>query len=207
MRASRSAAASEPAVLGFRVKSGRAVVVLLSGSAARPVLAARREIQLADPEQPGTYQPFHDSIGVHTIAAKRATERLVTIVEKCARRSMTQLLDDAVVAGKSILGAALVVGSVIDPSTIGNDHIRAHAEEGRLFRTVLAGACESVGLRTETFVEKELLYAAGKKLRRPPARLRTVVNALGRGEAGPWRADEKSAALAAWVLLAAANAE
>jgi hypothetical protein len=187
------------------VKSGRAVAVLISGSAARPALAARREIQLADPEQPRTYQPFHDSIGVHTIAAKRATQRLVAVVEKCARRSVSRLLDDEVVAGKSILGAALVVGSVVDPSTIGNDHIRAHAEEGRLFRLVLAGACESAGLRTETFLEKELLFAARKQLHRPAARLRTVVNALGR-EASPWRADEKSAALAAWVLLASAKA-
>lgn len=205
MSATRSAAASEPAALGFRVKSGRAVAVLLSGSAAHPALAARREIQLADPERPGTYQPFHDAIGAHTIAGKRATERLVAIVERCARRSVALLLDDEDVAGKSILGAALVVGSVVDPSTIGNDHIRAHAEEGRLFRLVLADACESAGLRTETFLEKELLFAAGKKLRRPAARLRTAVNALGRG-ASPWRADEKSAALAAWVLLAATNA-
>ena len=205
MGASRSVAASEPAVLGFRVKSGRAVAVLLSGSATRPVVEARREIQLADPERPATFQPFHDSIGVHTIAAKRATERLVAIVEKRARRSITLLLEDDVVAEKRILGAALVVGSMIDPSTIANDHIRAHAEEGRLFRIVLAGACQSAGLRTETFLEKELLFVAGKKLRRPAARLRTVVNAIGRG-AIPWRADEKSAALAAWVLLASTSA-
>ena len=39
-----------------------------------------------------------------------------------------------------IAGVGIVVGSLIDPARIGNDHIRIHALEGQLFRGVVAQA-------------------------------------------------------------------
>src|SRR5256884_6499616 len=39
--------------------------------------------------------------------------------------------------------------SLIDPARIGNDHIRAHALEGQLFRTALERAAHAARLRSE----------------------------------------------------------
>src|SRR5881227_1968172 len=104
--------------------------------------------------------------------------------------------------GRTVRALALVVGSVIDPASIGNDHIRAHALEGQLFRTALERAAQSARVACATHVERGLYDAAAARLKRTPAELRRVVAQLGRTLEGPWRADEKTATLAAWMVLA-----
>jgi hypothetical protein len=96
---------------------------------------------------------------------------------------------------------ALVVGSVIDPATIANDHIRAHALEGRLFRTALERAARSRRLVCSVVVERSLYATAAATLKRPASRVKRTVSALGRALGGPWRADEKTATVAAWLAL------
>ncbi len=91
-----------------------------------------------------------------------------------------------------------MAGSLIDPSTIANEHIRAHAEEGLFFRTIV----EDAGLEPATFPAKELMHVAVRQLRRGERGIRVALAAMGRTVGSPWRADEKSAALAAWLALA-----
>jgi acetylornithine/succinyldiaminopimelate/putrescine aminotransferase len=136
---------------------------------------------LADPDDPETRQPYHAGLDTHESRAAKAVKRLVKAVERFAHRSVAKLIADYRAAGHRVRGAGIVAGSVIDPARIPNDHIRAHAEEGRLFRTV------------RVLVEKEL-WVTG-------ARLRKGLTALGENVEGPWRAEEKAAALAAWMML------
>ena len=51
--------------------------------------------------------------------------------------------------------AALVVGSQIDPANIANPHIRAHALEGRLFRSAVAETLQDHEIRTEILLERD----------------------------------------------------
>src|SRR2546425_13081082 len=89
----------------------------------------------------------------------------------------------------------------IDPARIANDHIRAHALEGALFRTALAAALDSQGVPCSVVVEREAYARAAALLKRTEAQLRRAVTDLGRSLDGPWRADEKTATLAAWMAL------
>ena len=89
--------------------------------------------------------------------------------------------------------AGIVVGSVIDPARIPNDHICAHAEEGRLFGRVVEEGLRKGRVPVCVMVEKELWLTG--------ARLRRRVTALGESVEGPWRAEHKAAALAAWRAL------
>ena len=102
-------------------------------------------------------------------------------------------------------GIALVVGSVIDPMTIANDHIRAHALEGQLFRTALERAARAGKVPCQVLVERSLYQTVANRLRRPTGELKRAVAELGSGIAGPWRADEKAATLAAWLVLRRAH--
>ena len=111
------------------------------------------------------------------------------------RASVDALLNGAGLATR----AAVVVGSVIDPATVGNQHIRAHANEGRLFRVVLCDALESRGVKCEVIVEKPLKAAAAKRLARTPAQIARIVVAFGNTLGKPWRGEEKAAAIAAWM--------
>lgn len=197
----KAAARSAPAAVGFRVKSGWATAVLLVGPAREPRLADRSIIELSDRSVPSSRQPYHAVMGASPANASKVERRLHKVVEQVTRRSVRQLLRGYGAGGHRVRAAALVVGSEIDPARIANDHIRAHALEGRLFRTVLAAALASCGLRCTVVVEREAYAHAAGVLARTETDLRRAVAELGRSRAGPWRAEEKTAALAAWVLL------
>jgi hypothetical protein len=96
----------------------------------------------------------------------------------------------------------LVVGSDTDPTKLANPHVRAHASEGRLFREVLEEAAAACELPCLVLVERDAYEAAAQDLHRRPDALQRTVAELGRAVPGPWRAEEKTAALAAWLALA-----
>jgi hypothetical protein len=186
--------------LGFRVKSGYAIAVVLRGPVSAPVILARRIVELSDPAVPETRQPYHDGFYKQE-DDRRELGRRAAIVERCANRSIALLLKDDGFAGLPCRSAGLVVGSVIDPSRVGNLHIRAHASEGQLFRTVLLDALRRHEIDCEVIVEKALAERAVEDLRRTQAEVARTVAALGKTLGGPWRAEEKAACVAAWLAL------
>jgi hypothetical protein len=187
-----------PVALGFRVKSGYAIAVALGGPVSSPAAISRHIVELSDPEVADTRQPYHDGFYTHEEDAPTIARR-VRIIERVAKRSVAALLKDERLAG--CRGAGLVVGSLIDPAKVGNPHIRAHASEGRLFRTVLESALRSHGIACEVIVEKQLAAKAAAGLARRDAEIRKVLAGFGKSLGAPWRADEKAASIAAWLAL------
>ena len=122
-----------PAAVGIRVKSGRAVAVVVTEG---PEVRLRSDLDLSDPGSPDTRQPYHASFG-RLEENPAVLRKRVELVGRAAQASVRALLSDARSRGFAISAAGLVVGSTIDPDTIANPHIRAHAFEGRLFRTVV----------------------------------------------------------------------
>jgi len=190
------------ATLGFRVKSGWTMAVLLSGSASAPKVVDRRRVELADPAVPESTQPFHAGLNLPKAAATKIVGRLVRCVERFSERAIAELIEKHRTGGHRIVGAGIVVGSTVDPATIKNDHIRAHAEEGRLFRVVIENALKASRLRSAIIPEKELFAKATEALGIPEHRLKGELTAMGRAVEGSWRSEEKAAALAAWMALA-----
>jgi hypothetical protein len=192
---------SAQAALGFRVKSGWAAAVLLAGPVRSPQLLDRRRLELRDPDVPESTPPYHAGMGtLQTDATK--IERLRNIISDAASRAFAELLQEYRTAGHDVGMASLVVGSEIDPAKITNPHIRAHALEGRLFRTVLEDAARACHLPSSVIAERNLLERAVKVLKQSETDLKSAVTKLGRALGGPWRADDKAACLAAWMALA-----
>jgi hypothetical protein len=189
------------AVIGFRIKSGWATAVLLTGPIEAPIVRDAAVVELSDPTVPISKQPYHAGMGV---ARKQdfALERLLASINAYSQGSLAALLNRYVVMGHSLSEAGLVVGSDCDPSTITNPHIRVHAAEGRLFRTVVEQALTRSGIPSSIFVERMLFAHAARVVRRSPAQLKEAVARLRPAAAERWRAEEKVAALAAWLLLA-----
>ena len=194
----------KPAVIGFRVKSGWAATVLLEGPATSPTVLDSRTILLSDPDEPSSRQPFHAGTGVAQTDRGRL-KQLVSLVGRCAHRSVADLLAEYRADGRAVRGAAIVVGSDVDPERIANPHIRAHASEGRLFRTALEKALADCDLASAITLERQVIEQAAQTLRRETAELRSAVISLGRPVTGPWRAEQKTAALAAWTRLASSG--
>ncbi len=193
MKRSRSA-------LGFRVKSGWAVAILIDGSVESPHVSDNRVIGLSDPQDPATRQPYHAAMGTfETNAAK--LKRRTQSVNRMVKKAVADLLQQHTDKGYTIRRAGLVVGSQIDPDSIANPHIRAHALEGRLFRTMLEAALQSRGIRCAIFTEHDTYAEAAKTLDKSPAQIKRVLTRLGDATNGPWRAEQKLAALVAWMSL------
>jgi hypothetical protein len=191
---------AETAAAGFRVKSGWAAVVLLRGRVGSPVLRDNRMIDLSDPQIPETRQPYHATFGQLETNAKK-TNRRTGIVHRITKQSVTDLLSDYWRKGYSITGASMVIGSQLDPASIANPHIRAHALEGQLFRLALQQALNAHGIRTFILLERDAYARAGAQLKKSCDDVRQTIQKLGRYTEGPWRAEQKLAALGAWVAL------
>ena len=190
--------------VGFRVKSGYAIAIVLEGSRQTPRPVASRMIEMSDPAIAETRQPYHDGF-YKTEENTREIARRVAIVKRCARRSVAALLGqmEREASAERKWRAALVVGSLIDPTTVANPHIRAHAHEGQLFRTVLQESLAAHAVDCDVIVDKQLASQAAKELGRPANAVARTVASFGKTLGGRWRAEEKAAATAAWLALRA----
>ena len=175
--------------------------MLVEGPARSPRVLDRRAIELSDPRVPTSRQPYHAVRDAPPGEAVKLERRLRGLVERVTKRSLAALLNEYRRQGHPVRRVALVVGSLIDPAKIGNDHIRAHALEGQLFRSALERAAHAARLPCTTLVERALYGTAATRLKRSPAALRRTVTDLGGALGGPWRADDKAATLAAWLAL------
>jgi hypothetical protein len=190
----------ETAALGLRVKSGWAAVVLLSEAVDLPRLCDNRVIDLSDPRFPETRQPYHAAMGQLETETKK-TNRRIGIVHRIAKQSITKLLADYRRKGYAITRASMVVGSQLNPATIANPHIRAHALEGQFFRSALERALNGHAIRTAVLLERDAYDKAATQLKRSSVDVQRAIQTLGRFSSGPWRAEQKFATLAAWVAL------
>jgi hypothetical protein len=191
------------AALGFRVKSGWAMSVLLAGPASSPNLLGCRSVLLSDPNEPQSKQPYHAALDLPEKEGVAIVRKLRKIVIDAAEHSVSELLKRASELKCSVGGAALVVGSLVDPASLHNDHMRAHGLEGQLFRTALEDAIRAHDIRCNVLVEKTAYETVAKTVHKSPAETKRAIAMLGDSHNGSWRAEEKLAALAAWMSLTA----
>ena len=181
------------------MKSGWASAVLLTGPAESPRVVDSRRVELSDPARPECRQPFHAGFGTARRTGPELS-RLIASVKRFGRRSVTDVIRQFQ-TGHQLRGIGVVVGSLIDPERIANDHIRIHALEGRLFRSVVEDAAAVSRLGVRIWRERDLYALAAAAFQQPEQSLRGTLVGVGRTVAGPWRAEQKAAALAAWLVL------
>jgi hypothetical protein len=201
MRHAREQRTKRPrAAAGFVVKSGWAAVVLMAGASKSPHVADSRRVELSDPAVPAARQPYHDGFATARRNGPRL-DRLLATIAAFGRRAVSDALGDFTAQNYDLSGAGIVVGSLVDPGSIANEHIRIHALEGRLFRGIVEEAATTSGLTCTTWRERDLYGAATRILKQPEDAMRGRLTILGRGAHGGWRAEQKMAALAAWLVL------
>jgi hypothetical protein len=160
---------------------------------------------LSDPKIPATKQPYHAALELPPKEAKATVQKLVKLVSVAAKQSVKELLEPADDAGYEVRGAGIVVGSLVDPASLHNEHIRAHGLEGQLFRSVLEDAFAARGIRCRVFLEKEAYARAAEELNITEEAARRTVAHIGESHEGSWRAEEKMAALSAWLAFNASS--
>lgn len=177
------------------------MAVMLVGPAKAPKLVRCQDVLLSDPKIPQSKQPCHAALELPEKEGEALTKELGKVVASAAKKSVQELLKQARVDGYGVNGAGLVVGSLVDPATLHNDHIRAHGLEGQMVRTVLEDALREQEIPCDVLLEKTAYLTASSTLRKSPAEAKRTIASLGASHGGSWRAEEKLAALAAWVAL------
>jgi len=164
-------------------------------------LLDRQVLQLSDPSIPDTKQPYHVFETLSGSEAEKEIERLNKIVFRIGSKAISGYLQALKKKSISLKGAGIVVGSDVDPAKIGSPHIRAHALEGRLFRTVVEDSVKEFGLTPLIVTEKLIYPQAIKTLRLKELDIKNQLKQAGEISDGQWRADEKTAFLVAWMSL------
>ena len=192
-------------VLAFAPHSGWAAVVAVGGSQRKPLLLARERLELADAKLPGARQPYH---AIEPLPLAEARARLAAFRESAAalaRSGVGTLLETARVAGIEPVAAGILDSSGREPGALEAilaSHALIHTADGHHFREALANACAALKLPFARIRLRDLPAEAARALRRGPKELTATVARLGRAAGSPWGADQKSAALLAWLLLA-----
>jgi hypothetical protein len=174
---------------------------VLQGPAESPIVLLREEVPLSDRGKPKTWQPFHAVMDLPWEKALAATRPAAQAARAAGARSLRELQTRARGAGAKWVGAGIVAGGAIDPATIGNPHIRAHAAEGRFFREAAEAGADACRLARHTFPQKSVFQEVAAVFGCSVATLKTRATALGAGRIKPWGAEEKEAAVAAWAVL------
>ncbi len=195
------------AALGFRAHSGWAVLVAVAGPPHRPAVVNRRRIEIADPEIPGSKQPYHAAEGWPLAKAEEYMSRCTHRTKLLAQRAVSAAVADLREKGHDVVGCGILGASGRPLTTLAAalaSHALIHTAEGELFRNALIEAGRHCDLAVTKVAERELFARGAAALRIPVEELQRRVTELGRPLGPPWRQDEKYAALIGWMVLAAA---
>ena len=192
----------DTACIGLRAKTARAIAVVLAGSSASPQPVTRTEIVLATSANPPMFQPYHEVMDLPWDRATSAVRNAEQAIEAAASTGLKALLDDLGSRGFCVSRVGIVGAPERNLAAIASPHIRAHAAEGVLFRRVLQVAAESNHLPWVSFPEQGFEKLAAARLGLSVDAMQAHLADIGRGFGRPWRADQKAAAIAAWIGLA-----
>ena len=176
----------------------------VAGTPRRPEILDRRRIEIADRRIPGSVQPYHAAEGLPLAKAKRLLERCEAGSAKLAHKAVGDLARDLTARGYRIAGCGLLLasGRPLPPlESVLASHALIHAADGEHFRDALARAAARHGLSVLRVAERELYAAAATRFRIPAGALQASVSAAGKPLGPPWTADQKLAALIAWLAL------
>ena len=189
------------ACIGLRAKTARAIAVVLAGSAASPRAVIRTVITLASPANPALYQPYHEVMDLPWGRATVAVQNAERAIEAAATKGLKLLIAELRSRSIDVSCIGIVGAPERNLAAIGSPHIRAHAAEGVLFRRVLQVDAEANDLPSAIHSERGIEASAAAGLGISLDEMRARLAEIGRVLGSPWRADEKAAAMAAWMAL------
>jgi len=150
--------------------------------------------------------PYHAAEEMSPGPARELVERAGVEARLCAIRKMRLAVECATQAGHEIVACAVLTPAPMPDWSIEQIravHFRMHKAEGVMFPDALAHAAETCGLRLLAVAEKDLAAQVERALAMSFGAAVKKVALLGKSVGPPWGADQKNAALAAMIALAA----
>lgn len=192
------------AAIGFRMHSGWGALVAVSQNAGGIEILERLRIVVIDPKIPRTKQPYHFSERLELAEAQKFLSKCFAASAQFAVAAIRECIESLRHRKCVVAGAAVVLasGRALPPlASILPSHALIHTAEGEFFREAVWKACQFLDIVVTGFRERDLNAATvagfGKAA---PKMLRQVV-AAGRSIGPPWTTDQKTAAIAALLVL------
>ena len=177
----------------------------VAGTPRRPQILDRRRIEIADRSIPGSVQPYHAAEDLPFERAKDLLERCQAASVRLARKAVGDLVSALSAKGYAVAGCGLLLASgrpLPSLKSVLASHALIHAADGEHFRDAIASAARSHRLPVTRVPERELYTKTASRFRLPAEDLQSRVNEAGKPLGPPWTADQKLAALIAWLVLA-----
>jgi hypothetical protein len=193
------------AAFGVRMHSGWGVLVCISGDLAAPEIVDRRRIVVVEPTMEGAKQPYHFAETLPLEEAERHLRKCAEVSQRLALQAIRESLEAVSARKYRVLGCAMLLASgraLPSLQKILASHALIHTAEGEFFRKVVREACERCGIPVVGFRERELDEHADAAFGKAAARVRQRISDLRSTVGSPWTQDERTAALAALMVLA-----
>jgi hypothetical protein len=193
-----------PAAIGFAPHSGWAAMVVLCGAPGGLRVLARSRVELVNDRAPESKQPYHEVESMSVEAAAKRLCEYMAAATSMARSAVDGQCKDLTGRGYRVRSIGILDSASrkqVPLSSILASHALIHAAEGDHFRNALAAAAEQSGLSVCRMPARNLEETAAALLRISVQSVRDAVKKLGIQVGAPWGADQKQAALLAWLLL------
>lgn len=191
------------AAFGVRIHSGWGVLVCISGKLAAPEIVDRRRIAIIEPTMEGAKQPYHFAETLPLQEAERHLQNCAALSRRLAMQAIRESLEAVSTRNYRVVGCAMLLasGRALPPlPKILASHALVHTAEGEFFRKVVREACERCGIPVMGFRERELNDRANTTFGNRARSVRQHISELRKTVGSPWTQDEKTAALAAFIV-------
>jgi len=193
---------------GFSVHTGWAALVAVSrGGSSLTVLDRRRVGMLPvplTPRQDAYPYVFHAAREMPLADAERFIRKAEDEARARAREELGAAVESLHAGGHRVVESAIITARESPSRSLEEtlqSHTLVHAAEGALFRAVIRGASEDLGLKVFQVPAPELVRRAARALGLPKDEVPEFLAQLGRPLGPPWTADHKAATLAAALAL------
>jgi hypothetical protein len=194
-----------PAALGFKLHTGWAILVALTGSPAKFEILLRRRIELLPPGDVIPRFMYHHAAEISLTQATRLIQQAETAARDAANLAVSDALDHLRTLKITAKAAGIATASKPGPTDLAavlRSHPMIHTAEAALFQRALASACEKCGLAVTSAREREIWARAAKTSGAKEALLRKRVEDLRKSVGAPWGSDQKTATAYAVLALA-----
>lgn len=192
------------AVLGFAPHSGWAAVVGIGEADGRPHVLVRERIEMADPADAEAKQPYHAVEDLPVDEARKRLAGYAATAASMAYAAVHGIVDQLAREGHRVRGIGILDSAGRKEESLPAilaSHALIHTADGDHFRDAIAAAADQCKLKVSRVRAREVDREASSVLGKPVLSLKETVKELGRSVGPPWGADQKAAALVAWLVL------
>jgi hypothetical protein len=193
------------AAIGVRMHSGWGALVAVSNDAGTVEVVERRRVSVITPGTPGAMQPYHFAERLELSEAEKFIDNCFAASQRLALAAVRDVVAELHGRQYRVVGSAVLLasGRPLPPlARILAAHPLIHTAEGEFFREVFSKACEELELSVTGFRERDLDECVRTTFGKAATRITQQVSTLGRSLGPPWTTDQKTAALAALLVLA-----